>query len=83
VNGYLLNLSEVFREHAPFLFSSANTSVLYATISHFSDIQSFEQLRDKLAYVISDPKRHGLDEKSKMPEIMSRCLSLGWRPLRR
>jgi len=46
-------------------FSSANASVLYATVTHFSEINSFEQLRDKLAYVISSPKRHGLDEKSK------------------
>jgi len=46
-------------------FSSANASVLYATVSHFPEINSFEQLRDKLAYVISSPKRHGLDEKSK------------------
>ena len=46
-------------------FSSANASVLYATVSHFPDISNFEQLRDKLAYVISSPKRHGLDEKSK------------------
>ncbi len=46
-------------------FSSANASVLYATVSHFPEINNFEQLRDKLAYVISSPKRHGLDEKSK------------------
>jgi len=46
-------------------FSSANASVLYATVSHFPEIKNFEQLRDKLAYVISSPKRHGLDEKSK------------------
>ena len=46
-------------------FSSANASVLYATVSHFPDINNFEQLRDKLAYVISSPKRHGLDDKSK------------------
>ena len=46
-------------------FSSANASVLYATVTHFPDINNFEQLRDKLAYVISAPKRHGLDDKSK------------------
>ena len=46
-------------------FSSANASVLYATVSHFPEVSNFEQLRDKLAYVISSPKRHGLDEKSK------------------
>lgn len=46
-------------------FSSANASVLYATVSHFPEINNFEQLRDKLAYVIASPKRHGLDEKSK------------------
>ncbi len=46
-------------------FSSANASVLYATVSHFPDIENFEQLRDKIAYVVSSPKRHGLDEKSK------------------
>lgn len=46
-------------------FSSANASVLYATVSHFPEISSFEQLRDKLAYVISSPKRHGLDDKSR------------------
>ncbi len=46
-------------------FSSANASVLYATVSHFPEISNFEQLRDKISYVISSPKRHGLDEKSK------------------
>ncbi len=46
-------------------FSSANASVLYATVSSFPAINSFEQLRDKLAYVIASPKRHGLDDKSK------------------
>jgi len=46
-------------------FSSANASVLYATVTSFPAINSFEQLRDKLAYVIASPKRHGLDDKSK------------------
>ncbi|HBE71966.1 MAG TPA: hypothetical protein DDW52_27825 [Planctomycetaceae bacterium] len=46
-------------------FSSANASVLYATVSHFPETSNFEQLRDKIAYVISSPKRHGLDDKSK------------------
>lgn len=46
-------------------FSSANASVLYAAVRHFPDFSSFEQLRDKLAYVLSAPKRHGLDDKSK------------------
>lgn len=46
-------------------FSSANASVLYATISHFPDINNFEQLLDKLTYVSSSPKRHGLDDNSK------------------
>lgn len=46
-------------------FSSANASVLYATVSHFPDIKNFEQLRDRIAFVISRPKSHGLDDKSR------------------
>lgn len=44
-------------------YSSANAAVLHATITHFPGIQSFEELRDKLSFVLARPQSHGLDEK--------------------
>ena len=46
-------------------FSSANASVLYATISNFPTIGNFEELRDRIQHVITSPKRYGLDDKSR------------------
>jgi hypothetical protein len=46
-------------------FTSANAAVLYATVGHFPDISSFEQLAEKIGYVIARPKAHGIDEKSR------------------
>ncbi len=46
-------------------YSSANASVLYATVRHFPEISSFEELAEKIGYVIARPKAHGIDEKSR------------------
>ena len=46
-------------------FSSANSAVLYATLSHFPETATFEELNDRIGYVISRPKAHGLDDQTK------------------
>ncbi len=46
-------------------FSSANASVLYATVSAFPNVQTFAELRQRLDFVISQPASHGLDTKSR------------------
>ena len=52
-------------EYGAGYFSSANASVLYATISNFPMIGNFEELRDRIQHVIASPKRYGLDDKSR------------------
>tara|TARA_R110002049_G_scaffold309101_2_gene516911 strand:- start:37138 stop:39807 length:2670 start_codon:yes stop_codon:yes gene_type:complete len=46
-------------------YSSANASVLYATVRHFPNVASFEELAEKIGYVLARPKAHGLDAKSR------------------
>ncbi|MCA9166399.1 MAG: TraM recognition domain-containing protein [Planctomycetales bacterium] len=46
-------------------YSSANASVLYATIRHFPDVGSFRELAEKIKYVLARPKAHGLDTKAR------------------
>lgn len=46
-------------------FTSANAAVLYATVNNFPNVSSFEQLAEKIGFVISRPKAHGVDEKSR------------------
>ena len=45
-------------------FSSANAAVLYATLRHFPEIDSFAELSNRLTYVMQHAKSHGLDDVS-------------------
>jgi hypothetical protein len=46
-------------------FSSANASILYATLKHFPEASSFNELADRIGYVVARPKAHGIDEQTK------------------
>ncbi len=43
-------------------FSSANAAVLHATLQNFPQIGSFAELADRIAFVTSRPKAHGLND---------------------
>lgn len=46
-------------------FSSANAAVLHATLQSFPQIGSFSELADRIAFVTSRPKAHGLNDGQK------------------
>lgn len=52
-------------EYGAGYYSSANAAVVFATLKHFPNVDSFNTLAEKIRYVISRPKAHGLDEKAR------------------
>ncbi len=52
-------------EYGEGYFSSANASVLFATVRNFPEVKSFDDLADKISYVVARPKAHGIDDKSR------------------
>lgn len=52
-------------EYGEGYFSSANASILYATLKHFPEVGTFGELADRISYVVSRPKAHGIDEQTK------------------